>query len=229
MPSDSMDNNYLLGKFDPAKDTQFVAIKGLNVQGGAVGAYLRKETWAAFQTMSAAAEKDGVKLIVISATRPFDRQKQIWEDKWTGRRLVGGKNLAQAIPDPAARATEIMRFSAMPGASRHHWGTDMDLNSLENAYFATPSGKKIYDWLVAHGSEYGFCQVYSKLGPDRPFGYQEEKWHWSYLPIAKGLLDAYKNQIDYRMITGFSGSETAEVLQVIDRYVAGIAPGCLNP
>ncbi len=64
----------------------------------------------------------------------------------------------------------------MPGA-RHHWGTDFDLNALNNAYFNTKDGKRIYDWLTQHAAEFGFCQPYTaKGGPDgRPIGYEEEK------------------------------------------------------
>ena len=32
----------------------------------------------------------------------------------------------------------------MPSTSRHHWGTDLDLNNLNNSYFTSGKGKKIY-------------------------------------------------------------------------------------
>lgn len=217
---------YLLGQFDPASDDRFVKLSAPVAGGSAVGTYLRKEAFDAFVRMHADARAAGVNLTIISATRTFNRQKQIWEEKWTGKRLVEGKNLSQAMPDPAQRAEFIMRFSAMPGASRHHWGTDIDLNALENSYFRTGQGKKIYDWLSAHAREYGFCQVYSAFGPDREGGYQEEMWHWSYLPLASGFLAAYEQEIDPGDLTGFAGSETAGSLKVIERYVSGISTAC---
>src|ERR1043165_6982453 len=110
----------------------------------------------------------------------------------------------------------------MPSTSRHHWGTDMDLNSLNNDYFDSGEGKKIYEWLTAHASEFGFCQPYTSKADGRT-GYEEEKWHWSYVPLSKGFLEEYKKQVQYNDITGFLGSEVAESLRVIDKYVDGVS------
>jgi LAS superfamily LD-carboxypeptidase LdcB len=114
----------------------------------------------------------------------------------------------------------------MPGTSRHHWGTDVDLNSMDPKYFDTEAGKKIYDWLKTNASAYGFGQPYCAKGADRATGYEEEKWHWSYLPIARQCTDAYQRKVKYSDITGFSGSETAEELKVIEDYVMGINKSC---
>ena len=214
----------LIGKIDPAKDTAFVKIGSQYTSKPDI--YLRKAAYAAFQKMHAAALQDGVKLEIISATRNFSAQKGIWERKWDGGTLVGGKNLAQTEPDPAARALKILSYSSMPTTSRHHWGTDIDLNNLENSYFASGTGKKIYDWLIANGPSFGFCQTYTAIGPERPNGYQEEKWHWSYMPIASRFLKAFKAQVKYSDITGFKGAEVAEGLHIIDHFVGGIAPAC---
>ena len=81
------------------------------------------------------------------------------------------------VPEPVERARMILTYSSMPGTSRHHWGTDMDLNKDNNGYFATGEGLKVYEWLQAHAHEYGFCQPYTPKGPNRPEGYNEEKWH----------------------------------------------------
>ena len=214
----------LLGKIDPAKDTAFAKIEPQFSTKTDI--YMRKEAYSAFKRMHAAAQADVVKLIILSATRPFSYQKNIWEAKWTGRTLVGGKNLAATIPDPAKRALKILEYSSMPTTSRHHWGTDIDLNNLENSYFASGEGKKIHDWLNSNGAKFGFCQTYTSIGAERPHGYQEEKWHWSYMPIASIFLKAYQAQVQYSDIQGFLGSDVAAELQVIDRYVGGIGPSC---
>ncbi len=216
----------LLGKITPSKDTAFAPIAQKYTTKS--GIYLRKEAYAAFEKMHAAAAADGVKLVILSATRTFGDQKGIWENKWNGQTLVGGKNLSTAVPDPVERAKAILRYSSMPGSSRHHWGTDMDLNSLENAYFDTALGKKIYDWLHAHAADYGFCQPYTLIGPERPNGYQEERWHWSYMPISARFLKVYRATVHLSDITGFKGAETAVPLNVIEHYVSGIAPACRN-
>jgi hypothetical protein len=75
---------------------------------------------------------------------------------------------------------------------------------------------------VAHAYEYGFCQPYTSKSEGRT-GYEEEKWHWSYLPLSKNLLREYKSKIDYSDITGFNGSEVAEKIRVIKKYVDGVA------
>jgi LAS superfamily LD-carboxypeptidase LdcB len=219
-----LDVSYLMGKFSPSKEVSFTEIP--LPYANRAGQYLREETLAAFKNMYNEALKDGVSLAIISATRNFDAQKGIWEANWSGKRIVDGKNLATAVADPVERARIILKFSSMPGTSRHHWGTDIDLNSMDPKYFETDTGKKMYDWLVKNASNYGFGQPYCAKGEQRPTGYEEEKWHWSYLPISKQCINAWKNKVTYDDITGFSGSETAEKLKVIENYVMGVNPDC---
>lgn len=214
----------LVGKFDPAKHGDFMPIEAKYTTK--TGIFMRKDAYEAFKAMHAAAKADGVDLVILSATRNFNSQKGIWENKWTGQTLVDGKSLVQSHPDPQQRALKILNYSSMPGTSRHHWGTDIDLNSLTNTYFDTGKGKKEYEWLQAHGATYGFCQPYSPKGTDRPNGYNEEKWHWSYMPISSEYLTQYKASVSYDEISGFKGSETAKMIDVIPNYVVGIAPGC---
>jgi len=83
------------------------------------------------------------------------------------------------------RMYAILRWSALPGASRHHWGTDIDLCNLENNFFLTKSGKRIYEWLLKNAYLYGFCQTYTSLKEGERTGYNEEKWHWSYQPTSR--------------------------------------------
>jgi LAS superfamily LD-carboxypeptidase LdcB len=216
--------DYLMGKFDPETDERFAPIPKPYANKAL---YMRREALNSFQQMHAAAKKDGIDLVVLSATRPFDVQKSIWEAKWTGRRKVDGQLLPKTVKDPKGRATKILRWSSMPSTSRHHWGTDIDINSLEPSYFESGQGLKEYEWLVANAPQFGFCQVYSKMGAERPYGYQEEKWHWSYLPISKPLTEAYAQQITDQDIEGFMGAESAPMIEVVKKYVLGINPACL--
>jgi zinc D-Ala-D-Ala carboxypeptidase len=119
-----------------------------------------------------------------------------------------------------------LKYSSMPGTSRHHWGTDMDFNALTNEFFDKGKGKKIYTWLVANAHKYGFCQTYSAMGSDRTTGYQEERWHWSYTPISIRLTEIAKARIKDDMISGFLGSETALEIEVVEKYILGISPKC---
>lgn len=216
---------YIMGKFDPAKHPAFVKIAPPYADNNE--RYLRKDAYEAFKQMHDAALNDGVKLTIISATRNFESQKGIWEAKWTGARLVDDQDISKTISDPKQRALKILEYSSMPGSSRHHWGTDVDLNDLNDAHFQSGEGKKTYEWLRKHASEYGFCQPYSPKGPDRPEGYNEEKWHWSYMPVSKKLTSLAAQKLKDGMIGGFKGSETAKSIGIVEKYVLGINQECL--
>ncbi|MFT3723094.1 MAG: D-alanyl-D-alanine carboxypeptidase family protein [Hyphomonadaceae bacterium] len=216
---------YLIGDIDPARDPMFAKIPEKYLGGSRVWGH--KDAVAAFVRMAEDAEANGYKLKAVSAFRSFSDQKKIWEDKWNGKTIVGGKKLNVSTPDPKARALKILEFSSMPATSRHHWGTDFDINSLEPKYFNTKDGKRIYDWLTQHAPQYGFCQVYSAKGPDgRATGYEEEKWHWSYMPVASWYLKQYPIDVGYDHIAGFDGSTAAKDIDVIKTYVQSINPEC---
>lgn len=221
-PEYSLD--YLLGKFNPEQDTAFskIPLKYCSREG----MFLRKETLAAFIEMYDAAKKEGVNLKIISATRNFNQQKTIWEAKWKGEKSVNGKNLATEISEPVERAKIILRYSSMPGTSRHHWGTDIDINSLESSYFNSGEGKKIYEWLKKNASQFGFCQPYSEKNENRTNGYEEEKWHWSYMPLSAEILNQYLAKVKHENISGFAGAETAGKVDIRERYVKAINPAC---
>ena len=219
-PQDSVPQeevSFLMGNFDPAKDARFVPVKAPHT--AKTGMRLQKETYDAFQKMWTAAKADGVQLTIISSTRNFAQQKNIWEGKW--------KRYEKETPDPAQRARRILEYSSMPGTSRHHWGTDIDLNDLSNSSFEKGgSSKKVYDWLTAHAAQYGFGQPYTVKDESRPEGYNEEKWHWSYLPLSKKYRNAYLHQIKNEDISGFQGAATAVELQVVKYFVGGVSPVC---
>ena len=211
------DKNYLMGKFDPAKRTDFVAVGA--PYADKPGMMLRREAFEAFEKMWAAAKKEGLVLKIISSTRTFEQQKNIWEGKWS--------RFAKDFPDPSDRARKILEYSSMPGSSRHHWGTDVDLNDLNNPSFeGNGRYKKIYDWLTAHAHEYGFGQPYTPKGTERPEGYNEEKWHWSYLPLSKSFLQQYVAHIGNDQIEGFQGAETAKSIRIVENYVGGVNKDC---
>ncbi len=207
----------LLGKFDPKTHPDFVRIPAPYATRADL--YLRREAADAFIRMARAAQGDGIALRVLSATRSFAYQKGIWERKWNDR--------ASARPNAVQRAQSILEYSAMPGASRHHWGTDIDLNALENSAFeAGGPHEKVYVWLRHNAHRFGFCQPYTPLGPERPAGYREEKWHWSYLPLAAPMLRQYAAQVTDSLLTGFAGAETAIPLGIVQNYALGVSAEC---
>ncbi len=220
-----INKKYLMGQFNPAQDARFSVIPVKYLVNNAQTVYMRTEAMEKYIEMYTAALKDGISLKIMSATRPFDVQKAIWERKWQGKQQVNGYFIPDSIKGKE-RAIRILEWNSMPSTSRHHWGTDVDFNNVNPEYWAQPLGKKQYDWLVKHAHEYGFCQPYSAMGKDRPVGYQEEKWHWSYLPIARELVRKYKEEVNNNDIGGFMGSETAKEIGVVEIYVLGINPDC---
>ncbi len=218
------DKKYLTGKVNYSSFPDFTVIAAEHTTK--TNEYLRADVYEAFKKMREEALKDGITLTIVSGARNFDRQKSIWEAKWNGERKVEGKNLALEVKDPQERARLILLYSSMPGTSRHHWGTDIDINSLEDSYFLSGKGKKEYEWLQSRAAEFGFCQVYSPKGDSRPYGYEEEKWHWSYMPVSSVLLKNYLSQVNEADISGFAGSEVAKDMKVIERYAGGINPSC---
>ncbi|MBL7818485.1 MAG: M15 family metallopeptidase [Saprospiraceae bacterium] len=213
MTQKSITIEYITGKFEPKFHANFVQIDRKYADKDSL--LLRKETYEAFKKMYAAAEKEGIKLTILSATRNFAYQKGIWERKWA--------NLAPQIADPVARAKNILQFSAMPSTSRHHWGTDIDLDNLSNAYFEKGPGKRIYDWMKKNAAQYGFCQPYTA---GRVAGYNEEKWHWTYLPLSKEMTEFAEKNLKEEQISGFNGAETAVKLNIVKNYVLGINHDC---
>ena len=102
----------LLGLVEPANDTAFLEIPSR--QSSRSGLFLRREACEAFVAMHDAAAQAGVVLTALSATRPFGHQASIWNRKWNRPQAMGMA--------PVERARHILRFSSMPGSSRHHWG-----------------------------------------------------------------------------------------------------------
>ena len=108
----------------------------------------------------------------------------IWNEKWSGKRKSTGTADITKITDQLEKAMIILRYSSMPGTSRHHWGTDFDINMLNNEYYDKGDGKIIYKWLESNAAKFGFGQPYNA---GRENGYKEEKWHWSYPRTSSGL------------------------------------------
>jgi len=150
----------------------------------------------AFLAMQQAAQHAGFDLQPASTFRDFARQQAIWNGKFNGQRPVldsNGQVLDAAALPVDQRCQAILRWSALPGASRHHWGTDLDIYDpsllpvgtklqLENweyepgGYFAGLTA-----WLSQHMAHYGFYRPYAK----DTGGVAVEPWHLSYRPLAE--------------------------------------------
>ena len=208
--------NYLSGKFNPAKHPAFVKIP--KRYANRKGYYLRQESFDAFKKMHTAARKDKVNLIIRSATRNYDYQKWIWNRKW--------KEKSKSIPNPKRRVENILKYNSMPGTSRHHWGTEVDLNSFNNGWFTYGKGLKLFNWMNTNAHKYGFNRPYTAKNSQRPTGYNEEKWHWSFTPLSKLMLADAEGLLMDNKISGFYGSEYATSLSIVKNYIFGVHPSC---
>lgn len=158
------------------------------------------EAAAALSLLAQAAKAAGFSLDVASAYRSFSRQCAIFDAKWHGTKPVldaAEKPMNISGLSAAEKVAAICRFSAIPGFSRHHFGTDFDIYSksllppgeklrltayeyAEGAYFY-PLGK----WLSQNLGRFGFVRPYS----GKNMGY--EPWHISYASRAALFLNAF--------------------------------------
>ena len=156
---------------------------------------LHKAAVVPFLAMRAAAAADGIDLVAFSSFRDFQRQLTIWNEKYRGLRPMqdrAGRALDAGLLSPAERVAAILWWSALPGASRHHWGTDfdvMDLAALPEGYRiqvvpaeyqAGGPFERLTTWLDGHMHAFGFFRPYAT---DRG-GVAPEPWHLSYAPVA---------------------------------------------
>ena len=158
------------------------------------GNLLTAKTATAFCAMQAAALQDGIDLQLVSAYRSFDRQKYIWEDKYK-RYTAEGLSPKDAID-------RILQYSTIPGTSRHHWGTDIDItdsNAPKQKRILVPEKfhnngpfAPLRKWMEENANRFGFYLVYTNDAYRTGFSY--EPWHYSYLPEAKH----YQKQYDSR-------------------------------
>jgi LAS superfamily LD-carboxypeptidase LdcB len=139
--------------------------------------------------MEDAAKKDGIILKIVSAHRSFERQNFIWNKKYN-------KFTDEYSLNPMDAINEIIRFSTIPGTSRHHWGTDIDIIDGkypdENNVLMSEKYEKggiFYDlkkWLSNNSEKFGFFLTYNN-DPKRK-GFEYEPWHYSYKPSSKKYL-----------------------------------------
>lgn len=158
------------------------------------GVWLHRELAAPWQRLAAEAAGQGIQLAIASGFRGFERQLAIWNRKAAGDRPVmdsDGNSLDINRLGDWDRVLAILRWSALPGASRHHWGTDMDIwdRAAVGADYRPaltpdeyrPGGVfgRLGQWLDSREAD-GFFRPYSL---DRG-GVAPEPWHLSYGPLA---------------------------------------------
>jgi len=154
---------------------------------------VEKQTLSAYLKMKKDAQKDGIELSIVSAFRSFKRQKFIFEKKH--------KQYIQTSESNLEAVQKITTYSSIPGTSRHHWGTDLDLIDQsvklpnedllsEKHYSASGIFHKMYQWMQNNANRYGFIEAYPNNHNKRN-GYYFEPWHYSYQPVSINYLSQY--------------------------------------
>ena len=212
---ENVDKNFLTGKVKRNDNQLFIKI---NAEHTERDLYLVRPVYEAFKEMYKAALADGVKLIITSGHRTYVEQVIEWELRWNNPQTDS------IFTNDVEKAKYLLQYRAMPCITRHHWGTDIDLNSFVPAYYESDEGKKVYNWLKENAGDFGFFQPYTVYDEKRPVGYLEEKWHWSYKPLSQLLLIKYLQWITIDDIVGFKGDAVVKELPIIADWVCGINP-----
>lgn len=164
---------------------------------------LHKQAINDFYRLRDEAKNAGFNLWVVSTFRDFETQKKVWDEKAKGKRALldhTGEPMDYSSLEQEQILMAILRWSAIPGASRHHWGTDLDVIDKD----AVPEGHHVelrpsevqgmfapfYEWLgkrIERNESFGFFRPYK----DELGGVNPEAWHLSYAPVSVSFLETY--------------------------------------
>lgn len=192
----------------------------------------------AIAALQADARRAGFDLVIASGFRSFARQLAIFNGKASGRRPVhddAGVQVDLARLPAAEQLRAILRYSALPGASRHHWGTDVDIFDAAavggdyqlqlSVAEVAPGGvfDPLHSWLderIAAGESHGFHRPYAR---DRG-GVAPERWHLSYAPLSRQCSAQLSTALLRRCWAGSGLLLQAEIEAglpaIFERYIA---------
>ena len=156
---------------------------------------LRKEAHDAFLEMKEAAAKEGIDIKIVSSYRSFDRQVNIFERKYMNYTDNEGM-------EPLESIDKIIEYSTIPGTSRHHWGTEIDIidgnGKAEGDVLVAEKFEedgpyaKLKAWMDENSEQFGFYIVYTDDPKRRGFKY--EPWHYSYAPLSIPMLTTFRKR-----------------------------------
>jgi LAS superfamily LD-carboxypeptidase LdcB len=192
-----------------------------------------------FLELRSAAAGEGIDLVPFSSFRDFDRQLAIWNAKASGERELRGADghlLDVRTLDEEDCVAAILHWSALPGASRHHWGTDFDVldaAAMPPGYRVqvvpeeyAPGGvfAKLDAWLAANAAGFGFYRPYTSWRG----GVQPEPWHLSHAAVAQSALEQYSEGALRAALAAAPLAARAAVErrlpEIVARYVRNVDP-----
>lgn len=168
------------------------------VGSGFGSARVHRGVLPALEQLDRAARQAGFEFHIASGYRSFERQLEIWNAKASGHRPLldtAGRPLDSQLLSDRERLYAILRWSALPGASRHHWGTDIDVYDAshlaegEPVQLTTAETEGGGPFAAFHLWLSGYLQSGENPGFYRPYdrdrgGVAPEPWHLSYAPLA---------------------------------------------
>jgi LAS superfamily LD-carboxypeptidase LdcB len=170
------------------------------VQRDDLGAAVHRDVIEPFLALKAAAAASGIDLQIVSGFRDFDAQLRIWNMKYRGERPLydqAGNVREHASLDAPQLVDAILCWSALPGASRHHWGSDIDvidraampenyrLRLLPDEFEPGAVFCQLGVWLNQNIARYGFFRPYDEYRG----GVYPEPWHLSHAGISTAALE----------------------------------------
>jgi LAS superfamily LD-carboxypeptidase LdcB len=194
--------------------------------------YFHKDIYADYLNLKNEALKQGIELYVLSSFRSFKDQLRIWNLKASGQRDLlddEGNTLEFNELSPNEILFSILRWSALPGASRHHWGTDIDfvdkatwpqgydVQLIPSEYNDGGPFYKFRNWFdetIEKKSGLGFFRPYQN---DRG-GVAPEMWHLSHRAVSEELLHNYSIDLFKQHIDSLNESEFLLLDEVRDNF-----------
>ena len=170
--------------------------------------FLQAEAAKAFQGLQQSAVKNGFNLQPASSFRDFARQQLIWNGKFNGERKVhddAGNALDLSRLDDWQKSQAILRWSALPGASRHHWGTEIDIfdpdllpqgQSLQLEPWEYEQGGYFFElseFLIENLPHFDFNLPFMQMPAEKKIG--REPWHISYMPLAEKAKQLFSAEV----------------------------------
>ena len=170
--------------------------------------FLQAQAMKAFQGLQQSAVKNGFNLQPASSFRDFARQQLIWNGKFSGERKVhddAGNALDLTHLDDWQKAQAILRWSALPGASRHHWGPEIDIFDPD----LLPQGQplqlepweyekggyffELSEFLTENLPHFDFSLPFMQMPAEKKIG--REPWHISYIPLAEKAKQLFSAEV----------------------------------
>ena len=204
------------------------------VEGDHAG-ILHQQVVEPFEALKTKAASAGFDLRIASGYRSFDRQLAIWNAKACGERpVLDDTSCAVDVNSLTEIETvqAILRWSALPGTSRHHWGSDFDVYdaaSVDADYQVQLIPEETKDGGVFAGMHRWLDEVLPKTDFFRPYekdlgGTGPEPWHLSYEPVASKYA---QQSSPATILSAFEGVEielrdaiSENIEMIFQRYIA---------